>query len=338
MMTVSAKLRQDLADLLSPETIRAACREAGYRWRNRLLDPVVTVSLFLLQVLNGNTACRHVVHFGRFAFSASAYCQARIRLPLLVLQKVAEKIALLQKNATAESANWFGHRVWVEDGSSFSMADVPALRDRFGQPTGQRPGCGFPVAKWVALFDLATGMLLRVSVGPMRTHDLSKTPEVESDVQPGDVILGDRGFCSYAHIAMLCSVRRSRGVSHEPEAVGRLHSGPSVADEAELDRQSQGAAALAVDQVERKNGSSRDMVQTQTKTVLDVGGNVRRASRRDHGARAALQDLATRIPRKDGYTGNDVDRRGSLPHVGIGRTVPKALASGVEFPAHQDHP
>ena len=203
MMTVSAKLRQDLADLLSPETIRAACREAGYRWRNRLLDPVVTVSLFLLQVLNGNTACRHVVHFGRFAFIASAYCQARIRLPLLVLQKVAEKIALLQKNATAESANWFGHRVWVEDGSSFSMADVPALRDRFGQPTGQRPGCGFPVAKWVALFDLATGMLLRVSVGPMRTHDLSKTPEVESDVQPGDVILGDRGFCSYAHIAML---------------------------------------------------------------------------------------------------------------------------------------
>jgi hypothetical protein len=215
IMPVLARLRQDLADALSPEAIRLACRQAQHSWRNRTLDPVATVSLFLLQVLHGNTACQHVVHFGNWAFSAEAYCKARKRLPLRVLQILLEQVAAGLRRRTTADARWLGHRVWIEDGSSFSMPDVPALQDYFGQPSGQRPGCGFPVAKWVALFDLATGMLLRVSVNPLRTHDMSKASEVEGDVEPGDVVLGDRGFCSYAHIAALAA----RGI----HAVFRLH-------------------------------------------------------------------------------------------------------------------
>ncbi len=45
------------------------------------------------------------------------------------------------------------------------MPDTPELQAAFGQPGGQRRGCGFPVAKFLALFDLATGMLLRVRAG-----------------------------------------------------------------------------------------------------------------------------------------------------------------------------
>jgi hypothetical protein len=43
------------------------------------------------------------------------------------------------------------------------MLDVPELRRHFGQPDVQRPGCGFPVAKLLAVFDLSTGMLLRAA-------------------------------------------------------------------------------------------------------------------------------------------------------------------------------
>lgn len=215
ILPILDRLRQDLAQILSPESIRSACQQAGHRWRNRELDPVATVTLFLLQVLHGNTACEHVVHFGQWAFTASAYCKARRRLPLRVLQILVEQVASKLRCATSTSASWLGRRVWIIDGSSFSMADLPELRDHFGQPAGQRPGCGFPVAHWVALFDLATGMLLRVAAGPMRAHDMSKTPDAEADVAPGDVVLGDRGFCSFAHLATLLA----RGV----DAVFRLH-------------------------------------------------------------------------------------------------------------------
>jgi DDE family transposase len=203
IMPVLTRLRQDLASALSAEAILSACRQAKYSWRNRKLDPVATVSLFLLQILHGNTACQHVVHFGNWTFSAVAYCKARKRLPLRVLQVLLEQFAAKFRKQSAASAQWLGHRVWVEDGSSFSMPDVPALQEHFGQPSGQRRGCGFPVAKWLALFDLATGMLLRVSAHPLKTHDMSKVSAVASALESGDVVLGDRGVSSYAHIALL---------------------------------------------------------------------------------------------------------------------------------------
>jgi hypothetical protein len=200
---VLARLNQDLGEILSTDAVLEACRKAGYSWRERTLDPVATVSLFLLQILNGNTACQHVVHFGQWAFTASAYCKARKRLPLVVLQSLMESVAARFRSVTAESADWLGHRVWMIDGSGFSMPDVPELQKHFGSPSNQRPSCGFPVGHLVGLFDLATGMLLRVTVSPMRTHDMSQASHLARELKPGDLVLGDTGFCSYAHLAML---------------------------------------------------------------------------------------------------------------------------------------
>lgn len=72
ILSVVSKLRQDVAQKLTADTIRDACRQAGHRWRDRKLDPVATVWLFLLQILRGNTACQHVVHFADWSFSAVA--------------------------------------------------------------------------------------------------------------------------------------------------------------------------------------------------------------------------------------------------------------------------
>ena len=54
------------------------------------------------------------------------------------------------------------------------MADEPGLQAAFGQSGSQRKGCGFPVAKFLALFDLATGMLLRVEPAPLRSQPISR--------------------------------------------------------------------------------------------------------------------------------------------------------------------
>ena len=203
IIPVLARLRQDVGEILTPDVIRDACRRGGYRWRNRKLDPVATVSLFLMQILHGNTACQHVVQFGRWAFTATAYCKARKRLPLAVLQALVEMVAGTLRSTTAETARWLGHRVWIIDGSGFSMPDVPKLQGHFGSPTGQQRGCGFPVGHLVALFDLATGMLLRMTISPMRTHDMSQAARLACALKPGDILLGDRGFGSYDHIAIL---------------------------------------------------------------------------------------------------------------------------------------
>jgi Transposase DDE domain len=203
ILPILDRLRQDHSDLLAPAAIEDACRQEGYTWRKRLLDPVVTIYLFLLQVLHGNTACQHVVPFGCRTFSDSAYCQARKRLPLRVFYRLLEWITRAGRRATAKDHRWFGHRVWVLDGSSSSMPDTAELQAAFGQPGNQRPGCGFPVAKWLALFDVGTGMLLRSSTAPLRSHEMSRCAAISEGAEPGDIVMGDRGLSSYAHLAIL---------------------------------------------------------------------------------------------------------------------------------------
>lgn len=211
ILTILGRLRQDLAADLSPAAIQEACRQEKYSWRDRALNPVTPVYLFLLQILHGNTACQHTVHFGQWNFTDSAYCAARKRLPLGVLRRLAARVADRVRTSTTAASTWHGHRVWLLDGSSFSMPDTPELQAAFGQPGGQRRGCGFPVAKFLALFDLATGMLLRVEPAPLRSHEMSRCAVATAGLLPGDVVVGDRGLCSYAHIAILLN-RKLHGV------------------------------------------------------------------------------------------------------------------------------
>ena len=213
IIPVLNRLRQDLAAELTPDSIEAACKEEKYTWRNRLLDPATTIYLFILQVLHGNTSCRHVAHFGAWNFSDAAYRAARKRLPPAVFQRLMGGVADAFKTSIGSDADttWRGRRVWLIDGSSFSMPDAPELQKAFGQPGNQRRGCGFPAAKFVALFDLATGMLLRVEPAPLRSHEMSRCAAATSALAPGDVVLGDRGFCSFAHIATLLN-RKQDGV------------------------------------------------------------------------------------------------------------------------------
>lgn len=83
------------------------------------------------------------------------------------------------------------------------MPDTPELQEHFGQPGGQRPGCGFPVAHLLALFHAGTGLLMDIVVDPWHTHDMARVTSLHPTLKPGDVLVGDRAFCSFAHLALL---------------------------------------------------------------------------------------------------------------------------------------
>src|SRR5262245_22087626 len=136
-------------------------------------------------------------------FSASAYCQARARLPLRVFDRLLEGFNCAVPRSAADDGRWHGHRTFLVDGSACSMPDMPALQDAFGPSTEQRPGCGFPVAHLLGLFHAGTRVLLKLVVAPLLHHDLAQVQAVHPTLQPGDVLVADRGLCSYAHLALL---------------------------------------------------------------------------------------------------------------------------------------
>jgi len=196
------RIKQLSLNAVQRPVIEGVCRELGHKWRDRELDPTTTLALFIQQVIHGNAPCSEVRHLAAGVFSASAYCQARARLPLAVYQKLLSKVvdALLPQS---EQHLWHGHRTFHIDGSTFSMPDTPQLRRTFGTPSGQRPGCGFPVAHLLVLFNAPTGLLLDAWAAPLRSGDLTHAGDAHGRLKAGDVLIGDDNFSGYPHLALL---------------------------------------------------------------------------------------------------------------------------------------
>lgn len=199
-----AELKSSVCQSLDPEVIRRACLEAGHVWRDRILNPVTTIWLFTLQLIHCNTACNHVVRFlPGLRFTDSAYCQARSRIPLAVFQRLFRIVTQRLLDSIDHALDrWHGHRVFFIDGSSCSMPDTPELQATFGQPTGQRKGCGFPVANLVGLFH-RSGLLVDMLVNPLYAHEARMAHRLFGHLREGDVLVGDRAFSTYTIIAML---------------------------------------------------------------------------------------------------------------------------------------
>jgi hypothetical protein len=228
---ILCRFKQNWTQELSRDAIAQACRDAGMSWRDSTLNPITTIQIFFLQILHGNTACEHLSHLAGMSFTAAAYCKARMRVQLEVLSTLLARCVGQLHQETFDAARWLGHRVFHIDGSSFSMPDTPELQAHFGQSGQQQSGCGFPTAHWLVLLHAGTGMIRKMLTAPLRTHDMSKTAELHPELQANDLLVADRGFCSYAHLALLLQ----RGVHgllriHQRTIVdftpGRAHAHP----------------------------------------------------------------------------------------------------------------
>jgi hypothetical protein len=209
-----ARIKEDVRPFLPDESIVGACAAAGHAWRERVLGPVTTIHLFVLQVLHFNTSIAGLRRVAKCAFSDGSYCDARARLPLAALQSLLRsssdalrdaqvKAAAAAGGAGAAGHLWRGLRALLVDGSSTIAPDTPQLDKAFGHPSGQKPGCGFPVAKVLGLFDALTGLVVEMLCLPLFTHDMGRVADLHPLLGPGDLVVGDRGLCSFAHLALL---------------------------------------------------------------------------------------------------------------------------------------
>ena len=145
---------------------------------------------------------RHVVRLAGLRTSAEAYCAARARLPLAALERLLERTTRAAHRSCHEP-RWLGHRTFFADGSGCSLADTEELQNHFGQSGQQRRGCGFPQAHLLAMFDAATGLVVQLLAAPLRTHDQSQVAQLHPELSAGDILVADRGFTSYVHLALI---------------------------------------------------------------------------------------------------------------------------------------
>lgn len=146
--------------------------------------------------------------------NTSAYCQARARLPQTYVDRAFKSV--VKHLEAKEEMLISGRSVRVVDGSSCSMPDTRENQELYPQPQRQKPGCGFPVMRFVALFSLETGAVLETEQGPLSDHERTLWRRLWHKLKKGDIALADRGFCSFAEYYLLLQ----RGV----DSVMRLHA------------------------------------------------------------------------------------------------------------------
>jgi len=208
-----ARIKSDpLSGIGGKQLVNEHFAQAGHVWRERLLDPATTLTLFIVQVLHGNTAITHLRHLSHITVAAASYCTARARLPLEALAQLVENAscnAMQSLRSREESkssrgpSSWLGRRVILCDGTTVTTPDTAALQRRWPQNAMQKPGCGFPMIKLLGALDLASGMILHLAMMSLNCHEMSQLLGLHAALQAGDVLLADRAFCSFVHLALL---------------------------------------------------------------------------------------------------------------------------------------
>lgn len=174
--------------------------------RRRVFSKENTFWGFFTQVLDADGGCQEVVRKVQ-AFAASrsmpapsastsAYCQARSKLDGDGLQRILQHTSE-QLQQRGSHRHWKDRRVVVVDGTGVSMPDTPANQAAWPQPGSQKPGCGFPQARICACFCLQTGALLSHRISDLKSGELTLLREQWGEFKPGDILMGDKGFCSY---------------------------------------------------------------------------------------------------------------------------------------------
>jgi hypothetical protein len=216
------------AELLPQGLAEQVIRDEAVSFRDRLFSPLVTLWVFLSQVLDADHSCRQAV--ARFlawrtalglapcSTDTGAYCKARARLPEAVLARLTRTTGRQTQERAPAPWRWNNYTLKVVDGATVSMPDTPANQKAFPQHNAQKAGVGFPIARMVVLFSLAVGTVLDAALGRYqgkRTGETALFHTLHNHLEAGDLLLADRGFSSYWELALV----RRRGA----HLVSRLH-------------------------------------------------------------------------------------------------------------------
>jgi hypothetical protein len=214
--------------VLPKATVEQVLKEEGGWWKAVLYTPWVSFWAFFWQRLSADRCCRAALK--RLAAwmalrgrklndqDTGPYCKARARLPESALHRLMRQLGAQTHQGGAAAWLWCRRRVKMIDGSTAIMADTPANQQAYPQPSSQKPGLGFPIARLVVIFCLATGSVLEAAIGRCQGKQTGENALFRSlwgELEAGDVVLGDRCFGSYFDIIML----KRRGV----DSVFRLH-------------------------------------------------------------------------------------------------------------------
>jgi hypothetical protein len=188
--------------VLSTDAVSQAIAEEAGPTGDRVFTPAATLATFLSQVLSDDHSCRAAVarlkgwRAGRglppCSLATGGYCKARQRLPESLLPRLVRRTGDGLQGHAPDGWLFHGRKVVIVDGSGVSMPDTPENQRAYPQHSGQKAGCGFPIARIVILLSLATGAALDLAMARTTgklTGENALLRGLRGRLKPGDILL-----------------------------------------------------------------------------------------------------------------------------------------------------
>ncbi len=129
--------------------------------------------------------------------TTSAISQARTRLGEKPLRELFRRVAVPMARPGTKGGWFHGWRVMAIDGVVLDTPDTPANLDEFGKK-GHRDGeSAFPQVRIVGLGECGTHAVVAAAVDSWSVYERELTQRILPDIEPGMLVLADRGFYSY---------------------------------------------------------------------------------------------------------------------------------------------
>jgi hypothetical protein len=224
-----------IRETLPDRVVEEYCRQAGMKFRKRLIPPVVTLLHMIMAGLwpDWSFAAAWAVEWclakslrgGRLGKSPTlgSVAKARARIPLEALEEI---FAWLCRQAEAVSKpvdSWKGHRLVIADGTTMTMADRPGLFEAFGRGEGKHGASKYPLMRVVVVGLANTMTLIGCRLGRYLEGEWSLLRPLLDLLRGGDLLIADRAFAGAHHYAVYVG----KGMDfltrvHQALKVGRL--------------------------------------------------------------------------------------------------------------------
>jgi hypothetical protein len=221
-----------LEQLCAPELVSellSRCHAWGERERslNQLLVVYYVIALSLFRRLNLAAVLAHLVRGLRWLWSnpsvrlptAAALVSRRRQLGTPVMRHLFQRVCHPMATEQTKGAFRFGLRLMALDGTLDEVADTFANALYFGRMSSGKHQSPFPQVRCLYLAEVGTHAIVDAVFAPCRVAEQRLAPLLLSRaVQPGMLVLMDRGIVSAAELSALVHQRQA-------QALARLKAG-----------------------------------------------------------------------------------------------------------------
>jgi len=208
--------------------------------------------------------------------SKSAIFQARARLGADPLRALFERVAVPLAEPGAPGAWLAGRRLMAIDGTCLDLADTVENDEWFARPgvmKGER--AAFPQARVVTVAECGTHAIIDAAVGAYTTAENTLAREVVDRLEPGMLLLADRGFCGFPlwnrAVATGADLLWRAMANMKPRPIETLTDGSWLGELRPSGNAGRGAEALIIRVIDYEidDGRANDNVYRLFTTILD---------------------------------------------------------------------